>query len=845
MANIFFKKEKKSNEFEEFTVAKNGYFEHTLKKKYDSIYISIQTLGFEEEIFKLIKFDDKIINLKFELIKSTNVLDEVTVVASKKKLFIIKNDTVNFNVKGYADGSEQKIEEVIKKLPGVQVNEKTGEIKYKGKSIETVTLDGDNLFGFNYTLGTKNINVDIVEQIEAIDNYAENPLLKGIEQGGKVSLNLKLKKGKIDLSGNFDFGLGLQNKNKGIFNLNSNILLINKKIKSFSTLSRNNIGINHAPFDYFTFNLNAEQLSDLKYTAKKIINEIQFSNILNDNRANINDQFFGNYNAIFKLNQKLTIKSNLYYLKDRITTNQLFQNKFEINNQNFTVSDNTFIIKKPQQYRADLEIKYITSKTSILEYDLRLQKENIKTPATIIQNGTDEFSSFLQTKDFYLKQKLLWTKKLSDREALQISLFNSFNDLPQRFSITPSIFYEEKLNDIQESVFKKTFLEAKATYLGSSKRDKYSFTFGANLNQSPFNSKLFNSEETISVNNFKYLQGKIFNTGIYNFNREKWQISPSYSFRFINQCLRQNLKSHEQNQYNYIFEPSIMVRYVLNSISFLSANFGYSQNTNTEQYFFLNQVLISNRTIVSNLPSLELQKNQWYNLLYFNNDLYNQFQLNLNVSYQKSTGNFFTNQSINENTTQIEYFFLPQDNINWNMNMQISKYIPFLESTFKLTSNYSISNFKNIVNNSELRQNQNHYFSNSFFFKTAFNMFVNFENTFAHQYSNSKSEKQSAFENKSWQNTFKVIVKPNKKWLVVLSTDYYLPNTKQSEKQFFFLDATLRHKIKNEKWEVSFIFKNITNEINFEQFQTTDISTTLFRSNLLPLYFLGNLTWNF
>jgi hypothetical protein len=32
LANIFFKKEKKSNEFEEFTVAKNGYFEHTLKK---------------------------------------------------------------------------------------------------------------------------------------------------------------------------------------------------------------------------------------------------------------------------------------------------------------------------------------------------------------------------------------------------------------------------------------------------------------------------------------------------------------------------------------------------------------------------------------------------------------------------------------------------------------------------------------------------------------------------------------------------------------------------------------------------------------------------------------------
>lgn len=294
-----------------------------------------------------------------------------------------------------------------------------------------------------------------------------------------------------------------------------------------------------------------------------------------------------------------------------------------------------------------------------------------------------------------------------------------------------------------------------------------------------------------------------------------------------------------------MFEPSLKVKYVLNSISFLSANVGYNQNTNTEQYFFLNQVLINNRITTNNLPSLELQNSKSYSLLYFNNDLYNQFQINANVSYQKSSGNFFTNNNITENTTQIEYFFLPQDNSHWNMNMQVFKYVPFIESTLKITSNYSISNFRNIVNNSDLRQNRNQSFSNSFFWKTAFEIPVDFENTFTYQYSNSKSENQSAFINKSWQNTFKIIVKPNKKWFVILSSDYYLPNTEQSDQQFFFLDATFRHRPKSKKWGASFTMRNITNEKNFEQVQTSDISTVIFRSNLLPRYFLLNLNWNF
>ena len=845
-AVLLFRESSSLKPLKEYIYVHNGFFSKQLQNTYDTLYIEVKAQGYHNQTLTIENLKkDKTYSYNFVLTKIKQYVLEEVIIVSKKKRFEIKEDTISFNVSRYIDGSERKIEEIISKLPGIEVNEQSGEIKYKGKSVETVTLDGDNLFGFNYTLGTKNINVDMVEQIEAIDNYAENPLLKGIEQGGKVSLNLKLKQGKIDLSGNLDFGNGWFDTDNQSFNFGSNILGITKTYKSFATLSYNNVGVNQTPFDYFGFSYNLEQQKEQNLFAEKIVPETRFSNLLEDRRVNINNQFFGNYNAIFKINPKLSVKTNLYYLQDRITTNQLFENQFEINNENFTTSDNVFITKKPQQYRGDLKIKYNSTTSSLLEYNLRIRKENIKTPTTVIQNQTDVFSTFLKTEDFYLKQDLLFTKKISKKNALQLSLFHSLNDLPQRYTITPSLFNDLSVNDLQESRFRKTFLEGKATYLGSSKKDKYTFALGVNLNASPFESRLFNSEEIVSENNFDYTQITIFNTGVYNINRGDWQISPSYAVRFLNQSLNQNIINQKQNQDDYIFEPALKVKYILNSVSFLTGNFGYNQNTNAEQYFFLNQILINNRTSIENSPSLELQKSQRYSLIYFNNDLYNQFQLNTNVSFQKSTGNFFTNSSITVNTTQIEYFFLPQDNSNWNMNLQVSKYIPFIESTVKLTSNYSISNFRNIVNNSDLRENQNQFFSNAFFWKTAFDISINFENTFTWQYSNSKSKNQQAFVNNSGQNNFRIIVKPNKKWFFILSTDYYLPDTNKNNEHFLFLDATLRHRPKNIKWEVSIELRNITNEDNFEQTQTSDISTIIFRSNILPRYFLVNLTWNF
>lgn len=104
--------------------------------------------------------------------------------------------------------------------------------------------------------------------------------------------------------------------------------------------------------------------------------------------------------------------------------------------------------------------------------------------------------------------------------------------------------------------------------------------------------------------------------------------------------------------------------------------------------------------------------------------------MNLGINENRVKGNFFSNSTINEDSMQLSYFFLPEYKSIYSLNFNISKYLPFIESTLKFSSNYSIYNFKNIVNNSSLRENTNKGLNLNLFAKTAFLAFLIFKMIF-------------------------------------------------------------------------------------------------------------------
>jgi hypothetical protein len=588
-ANILIKENESPSSIVEFTNVRNGKFNSILKKKYQTILVEVTSQEYFDETFIIQNPKiDETYSIDFVLQKQkVNELKEVVVV-SEKKSFSIKQDTLTYNIDKYKDPTDKKVQDVLKRLPGIEVNEKSGEIKYKGKSVETVTLDGDNLFGYNYSLGTKNINIDMLEQVQAIDNYSENPLLKGIEGSEKVSLNLKLKKGKTDYSGNIDFGLGLNNDLNVLNNSNANILGISKNYKSFGTITYNNLGVNHSPFDYFSYNQSIEQQKEKDISTHKIIPEVLFNNGIDDDRANINNMLFSNYNSIFKVNKRFSIKTNLYYINDNIKLNQLSTTENNIQNETFITTDDFNTIKKPQFYRGDIELKYNTSKKSLLEYKTRFSYENIKSNSSIIENEINSFQSNLNSESIFFNQRILYTNKLNNNQAIQIQLSHAFNNIPQNLTLNNQ---KTSIIEIQSSNFKKNFLDAIVILLGNKSKNKYSFSTGATYENTTYNSINNLNPTEIKFNFPNYFKRSIYVLGSTNYALKNWSIIPSFSLKYLNQEIDENQSLNNKLKSDVLFEPSFNIRYRINNKSFISSKASLTQTPFSEEYIFRNPIL--------------------------------------------------------------------------------------------------------------------------------------------------------------------------------------------------------------------------------------------------------------
>ncbi|MEM5565761.1 hypothetical protein WNY78_11630 [Psychroserpens sp. AS72] len=852
-AKILFIASNQNDIVSEYCLALNGKFFYNLKKNYtNGLILRVTATGysdFETIITSTNKEETLVYNITL-INEKIELLDEV-IVKSKTKPFLIKKDTTVFRVDTYKDGTERKVEDLLKNIPGIEVNETTGAIKYRGKLIETVTLEGDNLFEYNYTIGTKNINIDLVDEIEAIENYSKNKLLKGIENSDKVALNLKLKKNITDLTGSMDLGLGDKPDAKDTpINTSVNLLAINSSLKSFAIGSYNTIGNNLSPFNYYGNEVSIEQIREDNLYAQRVIPELSLPRVTNNNLSNINHQFFGNFNGIFDLNKKLKARVNLFYVNDRINSNQFSQSAIEIVDERFTIFDAAIFTKSPIQYRGDLELKLNSSKSSLLEYNISFRDEIIKTDRTISSNQANNFSSFLDSENVFVNQNLEFTKRISPEKALQFNLNYVTNDLGQNFNIEPSIFNNPEFDeDVQNTDTKKHNLSFKTLLLGKHKNSNYSLIFGGTHNTENFSSALLsqNNFQTVTngsnLNNLEYTFNEIFTQGSYTWRLGKFIISPEYIFRILNQSLQLLQDNTSLKSSDFIFEPSLRIIYKIDQSSDINFTSRIYQGTNSIQNFYTNGILLDNRTLRNNIPDLKLNKSQNYSLTYQKNDLFNQLELSLGTNYVKQRGAFFTNTEIDELSTTITDFFLPERNENLNFFFDASKLLPWIDTTIKVSSNYSIANFQNILNNSELRNNKSNFFINSIFFKTAFNSPINFQNKTTHSYQENRSE--NLFTNQSIENEFKLVFKPKKELVVSFNYNYIVPNLDAYSNNFSFLESTITYKPKDKNWQMSINGVNLLNEKVFEQINTTDNSTNIQRVDLLNRYILLNFNYSF
>ncbi|MBE7177678.1 MAG: carboxypeptidase regulatory-like domain-containing protein [Mucilaginibacter polytrichastri] len=151
---------------------------------------------------------------KIYLLSENILLDEVKIVQIPPVVF--KKDTVEYNAASFFTRPNASVEDLFKRLPGVQVDNE-GNIKAFGEGIATVKVDGKVFFGNDPKIATKNLPADAIEKVQITQEKTEESKNKGIDDGKRVRvINLVLKEDhKTGWFGNTSLAQGTKDRYMG------------------------------------------------------------------------------------------------------------------------------------------------------------------------------------------------------------------------------------------------------------------------------------------------------------------------------------------------------------------------------------------------------------------------------------------------------------------------------------------------------------------------------------------------------------------------------------------------------------------------------------------------------
>ncbi len=281
---------------------------------------------------------------KIMMTLTVNLLKEVFV---KQQIGAIrlKGDTTEFKADSFKVREGASVEEMLKKLPGIQVD-KDGKITAMGEKVEKVLVDGEEFFGDDPTIATRNLQADAVDKVQVYDKKSDQATFTGIDDGQKQkTINLKLKDDKKKgYFGKLDLGGGLNDR----WNNSAMINRFRSKLKLSVYGIMSSTGKTGLDWDesnkfgsgtdmefsddggaFFIGNNNGDDLNNSSYEGEGIPKSwsagLNYSNKFNDGKQSLNGSY--RFNKLNSEGQGNTISQSI--LPDTVFVNKESSNSFK------------------------------------------------------------------------------------------------------------------------------------------------------------------------------------------------------------------------------------------------------------------------------------------------------------------------------------------------------------------------------------------------------------------------------------------------------------------------------------------------------------------------------------
>lgn len=200
----------------------NAKGEFSFAKIPSSAYsIVISYSGYKPMVKEFFKPSEGVSNIDLgELILINSYLDLQEIVIEAPAV-TMKEDTVEFRASAFATKPNASTEELLKKLPGVQVD-RDGNVTAQGKAVTRIKVNGKDFFTGDPKTATKEIPADMIDKVQVIDDYGDQSSVSGIRDGEPEKvINLQLKKDKNKgVFGRAQAGYGTNDRYMGALTIN-------------------------------------------------------------------------------------------------------------------------------------------------------------------------------------------------------------------------------------------------------------------------------------------------------------------------------------------------------------------------------------------------------------------------------------------------------------------------------------------------------------------------------------------------------------------------------------------------------------------------------------------------
>ena len=713
-------------------------------------------------------------------------IKEVVVKAPKIRT---KGDTIVYNVSRYADAQDKTIADVLKKMPGIEV-EKSGKISYNGKSINKFYIEGLDMLEGRYGIATNSLPQTDVSTIEVLENHQPIKALQENVFSEQAALNVKLKKdararwlAMVRAGGGFSPALW-----KGDLSL----MQFKGNGQQMYTYKGNNIGEDvTGQHQVLTIEEMLSRMSGDYSLPSYLGIRTTDAPDLDESRTLFNRSHTFSGNRLFKLGKDYQLTTRMLYANDVRTSNHFSNTEHYLVDSLIVTEydDETRIHTDALNAEATLQAN---TKEFFLKNTLGVDASWHSGKADL--RGTYPNQETASSEKVKLSNRLQWVKNIGKR-TFTLTSVNSYERKPEQLHVRREA--SEQHQRIVESAF----------------HTQTTGSYGWNLH--PFTLSLNGGIAGVWRSMESELQGIPDSLGVLNFQSpfNYWHVyaSPKLQYKRNDWVITLDLPFH---YYSFLSEsflcPRLSVYRELSSQWTISMNGQWNVRPLSDGQYYTGLMMRNYRMLQQGYLQMEKQTNTSLGMMLNYKNPIQAFFVNGSVSYIRSRSPFLRQQSYQGDYIIYRYLPQPTSSETYWVGGKISKGLDAWELVGTLSASYSDSHSR-MQQDGVLQPYRSDVFQTKLDLNARPASWMSWNYQIVYLQNRLKSDSYQSTTNHLNQE-LSLVFKPSKCWRLELSGEHYLNTIAENQtKSFVMMDVDLSYQVSSQ-CEITCRLSNLLNE---------------------------------